>query len=383
MKVFIVTPIPSPYRIPLFNKLATECRKRKWSLKVVFLNPGYRRRKWTVDSSIFEFDHVMLDNVNISRGESYFSPAFTLPRALLRERPDRVIVGGFSTAALWVYLYSMLYSVPFCIWSGETDAEEMLRAGRNLRRLFRKVLIRRASVFIAYGSMAKMYLEGMGVHSGKISIGANTVDTAFMRQETERLRPGRKVWLDEHRLPALNLLFVGYLEERKGVRQVLEAFQYVRNALPAGSVALHIVGSGTQEPTLKSLVEQKGIQGVHFWGYRQQWELPQFFSIADLLVFSSLNELYGLVPIEAMAAGVPVLSSKYAGSTVDLIQHGKNGFVIDPLDLEGMAETVIQLLKDESLRKSMSEKASETIAASFSIGKSAEGFIEAIVRMGD
>ncbi len=379
MKIILVTSIPSPYRIPLFRRLSDRCHERGWHLKVLFLSRGYSRRQWKVDDRQFQFDHGILHEASIMIGEAFFSMAWKLPIRLHRERPDVVIVAGFGPATLWVALMAFILGTPFIVWSGETIQEEAIRKKfRSLRRVFRRFIARRADAFIAYGSVAKAYLENLGLPTAKIFVATNTVDTETIQTETTRKRATGRNPFGDQAGSRFNILFVGYLEKRKGVHLILEALDQLRGFLPEERFAFHIVGGGREDVTLKNIVALRNLGNVLFWGHHQNDALPAYYAFGDVLIFSSLNELYGLVPIEAMAAGLPVLCSKYAGCTPDLIVSGVNGIIIDPRDPLSVAQELYDLLSNDARRLAMSRAAQETALRRFSIDVSTTGFLEAL-----
>lgn len=379
MKIILVTSIPSPYRIPLFRRLSGRCHERGWHLKVLFLSRGYSRRQWIVDDRRFQFDHDILHEASIMIGEAFFSMAWKLPIRLHHEGPDIVIVAGFGPATLWVGLMAFLLGTPFVVWSGETIQEETIRKKfRGLRRVFRRFIARRADAFVAYGSVAKAYLENLGLPAARIFIATNTVDTEAIQAETTRKKATIKSPFEARIRNRFNILFVGYLEKRKGVHLVLEAIDQLRRLLPEEQFAFHIVGSGREDATLKDIVVRRDLSNVLFWGHHQNDALPDFYAFSDVLIFSSIHELYGLVPIEAMAAGLPVLCSKYAGCAPDLIVSGVNGIIIDPFDPHAVAHELHHLWSDNARRLAISKAAQETALRRFTIDVSAAGFLEAL-----
>jgi glycosyltransferase involved in cell wall biosynthesis len=376
MRIFIVTNMPSPYRVPLFNRMHEEFVKLGWHLKVIFLTRSYERRKWVVNENEFKFDYTYLHGIEFVEGEAFFSLGLSLPKMFFDEQPDLVIAAGFSPAALWSHFYCLLFQKKFIIWSGETIAEAGRRIGlRFMRQWVRSILLSHAHAFVAYGVDAKKYLLSMKIPESKIFIGINTVDTESLRNATNNLRPLRVQYLSQHHLPDLNILFVGYLEKRKGVHLMLEAVKMIQETDRSLEFATHIVGSGTQENELKSFVERNTLAQVHFWGFRQKEELPQFFAISTLLIFPSTDELYGLVPIESMAAGVPVMCSVHAGCSLDLIEDGVNGILIDPYDVNALSQKLIYCLKNASDLATLITNGLSVISERFQISNSVQGFI--------
>ncbi|KAB2878365.1 glycosyltransferase family 4 protein [bacterium] len=379
MKIVIITNIPSPYRIPLFNRMNEEFKSRNWALHVIFLTKSYRRRKWQINEQEFHFDFEYLRDWNLAYKEGFTSLALSLLPSLYYNRPNIIIVGGFSLATLWTLLYAKLFHIPYIIWSGETIAEDKIRSRfRSLRNILRHVQIQYAAAFVAYGTEAAKYLQRWRIKPKTIFIGTNTVDTEFIRERVRELRTRKREYIAKRKLPDLNILFVGYLENRKGVHFILEAVKAIQSDSSSPVFGTHIVGSGPEEINLKRWAEHNDLHHIYFWGFKQKEELPEFLALADLLLFTSTQELYGLVPIESMAAGVPTLCSKYAGCTIDLIEDRINGLIIDPNDVDDLKQKIIYCLKKPEFMAILAENGMNTVTQKFSIRSSVLGFEKAV-----
>src|SRR6185503_2700240 len=117
-RVLVVTNIPNPYRIPLFNEIRNQLDEKGIALKVVFASEGYERRKFALDFSEMKFDYEFLNSPKISFGNSE-KTVFTyrgLNRVIRKFEPDRIIVAGFSVATLKIYLRSIFRKTDFIIW---------------------------------------------------------------------------------------------------------------------------------------------------------------------------------------------------------------------------------------------------------------------------
>ena len=380
MRIVIITNMPSPYRVPLFNALNTECRAKGWILKIIFITRSYTRRHWDVIENDFEFDYVYLRDRKFVFGEALFSFSFSLFQRLMLESPDIIITGGFSVSTLWANLYGRLFKKPYIVWTGETIDENKLRKKfRPIRSMVRSFLMRQAHGFVVYGSAAKKYLVTSRVPEFKIFVARNTVDTEFYMKESARVRLRRNDYINNHKLPAgLNILYIGQLEKRKGVDLMLNAIRRLQEKKSALNFATHIIGSGSCENELQSLVSEARIRNVYFWGFKQKMEIAEFLGVSDLLVFPSMSELYGLVPIEAMACGVPVICSSRAGVTEDLITDGANGLLVDPANEVDLCSRIEQLIENKDLRLRLGTAAGKTIMENFLIKHSIKGFIDAI-----
>lgn len=155
------------------------------------------------------------------------------------------------------------------------------------------------------------------------------------------------------------VLFVGRLAEKKGVTYLIEAMKKVDDAV------LVIVGKGDLEESLKQQAKALGDK-VRFLGPKTHDELPEIYASADVFVAPSITagdgdkEGFGLVILEAMASGVPVVASR-SGGIVDMIKDECNGLLCDEKDVERLSVNISRVLKDEELSAKLKEQAMETV----------------------
>lgn len=122
-----------------------------------------------------------------------------------------------------------------------------------------------------------------------------------------------------------SILFVGRLASRKGVSRAIESIATLRD----DAVELLIAGTGRHEDRLKQLAQDCGVdENVKFLGFVPDDKLPVLYSAADVFVFPSRYEGFGLVVLEAMACGTPVVGTP-VGGVPDIVEDGKTGFVVD------------------------------------------------------
>jgi glycosyltransferase involved in cell wall biosynthesis len=109
-------------------------------------------------------------------------------------------------------------------------------------------------------------------------------------------------------------------------------------------VFLLIVGDGPERAEHEAAVRTHGWTRVRFLGFQQAKDVVKMLALADVFVFHTLRDPFGAVLSEAMAAGVPAVSSVYAAATRDLIDDGVTGFRIDPKDAQSAADTIVRVL---------------------------------------
>ncbi|CAN5570784.1 hypothetical protein BH11BAC2_BH11BAC2_07300 [soil metagenome] len=372
-KVILITNIPNPYRVPLFNELSSQLQEKGMTLKVIFASSGYERRYFKLDPTDFKFDYQILEggiHTSSSNIEKTYFLYQGINKLLNQEKPWRIIVAGFSPATVRVFFRKLFHRTPYIIWSGSIEKEN--RNSGVLRKLQRKILAQNAAGFIAYGSLAKKYLMNAGIPEDKISIGINTVDTSFFSTTTDLERKNRP------KNTALTIFtYLGYLVPRKNVLCLLEAIQLLSQKRK--DFRLDIIGDGDSKSSLENFVLQNNLQDqVNFLGFKQKDELPQYFAQSTALLFQTDFDIWGLVLNEAMAAGLPCIASIHAGASYDLIRENENGFVMDFSHIHEVAEKMNWIIDHPQEMKRMGEKAASYIEAHASLKISAAGFIKAL-----
>ncbi len=158
------------------------------------------------------------------------------------------------------------------------------------------------------------------------------------------------------------LLFVGRIEPLKAVDDILRAINIIRRKRPQlfDELRILVVGGGAQEiQKLRRLGHQLGLntkKTLQFLGPRPQTELPKFYAAADAVVMPSDYESFGMVVLEAMASGRPVIATQ-VGGLAHLVLDGQTGYHIPTRDSAALAKRIIDLLKDSNTATWMGEQA--------------------------
>jgi glycosyltransferase involved in cell wall biosynthesis len=150
---------------------------------------------------------------------------------------------------------------------------------------------------------------------------------------------------------------VGRLWFGKGLGDLLSAYKSVRES--RDDVSLLIVGDGVDEDRLR--LQAGKLDGVVFAGFVQPRDLPSFYALADVFVFPTLGDPNGLVVEEALAAGLPVISTEAAGDIHSRVAEANVGFVVPVSDVNELADRM-KVLIDPSVRLPMSEIASQSVS---------------------
>jgi 1,2-diacylglycerol 3-alpha-glucosyltransferase len=154
------------------------------------------------------------------------------------------------------------------------------------------------------------------------------------------------------------LLYVGRLDREKRIDTILRALPEI---LRVTSVHLVIAGIGKERQRLEELTEKLGMQNaVTFTGFVPDKDLQNIYRIADLFVIAGIAELQSIVTMEAMASGLPVVAVNVL-ALPELVHDGENGYLFSDGDSQMIAEKVIAILSNQTMREQMSRKSLEII----------------------
>jgi glycosyltransferase involved in cell wall biosynthesis len=317
----------------------------------------------------FEYEVLSSRKINLVDPEKSIFSYKGLLTTVRKENPSLTIASGFSFATMKLWMRSWFCSTPYLIWSGH-----ILAKGRHesfFRRLQRKLLIKRAVGFIAYGTKAREYLVSLGIEPEKIVIGINTVDTEYFKNETEKIRVYQRNNKRKY------LLYIGYIVKRKRIDLLFHVIKILSKK--RNDFILKLVGDGPEMRQLKILARELDIiDFISFEGFRHKKEIPRYLKQSDCFLFPTGFDIWGLVLVEVMAAGLPCISSINAGSTYDLIEDGINGFAMDFSKATDVAEKIDWILNNPEISDQIGRNASLFIAENVNLEKSARGFIQAI-----
>ena len=183
------------------------------------------------------------------------------------------------------------------------------------------------------GGLTRHTLPGL-----QYTVVPNGVDLARFRPPGSERRTGRR---------AIRCLAVARLIERKGLGDLIRAFA----RLERGRFELEIVGGGPDEGVLRELTRRYGLeQEVRFLGVLDRAAVAQRYREADLFTLPSSAEAFGNVFAEALASGLPIVATN-VGGIPELVEHGTNGLLVAPGDLERLAGAIRYLADDPELRR--------------------------------
>jgi glycosyltransferase involved in cell wall biosynthesis len=340
-KVIILHNIISPIRVFLFNKLNKYYRNKEIEFKVFFLSVSDKNRNWKTDYKM-NFDYEILDNFAIRIAGKDLNTFFINPKVknvLQKENPDKIISFGWNNWASYVASsWCKKNRKEFILWSGSTKYEKSWR--RTLFHPLVKYILKKTDNFIAYGTRAKEYLISLGINPKKIQIIYNTVDIDYFREKSKNFSEEKKAKFKKKLgiKTKKTILFSGRLIAMKGIFEMIEGFKMFQEQ--DHDTSLLIMGTGPDEQELRGLISKEKIKKIIFTGFIQYEKLYKYYSISDVLLFPSQQDVWGLVLNEAMACGLPVITTHETGASVDLVEEDKNGYVIPSDNFQAIAGSI-------------------------------------------
>ena len=261
--------------------------------------------------------HLLREKVDLVHGPAYALPWIT---------PTRSVV---TIHDLSFFLYPHLFNT----------------ANRLYLRMITRLSVQRADAIIAVSQHTRRdFMRLFGQPADRITVIPNGISRQFRPLPAADVQAFRR----NQQLPAHFILCLSTIEPRKNLGTLIRAYARLKNKpwpLIIGG------GQGWKYQHIFALVEQLGLQKhVHFPGYLPQDQLPYWYNAADLFVYPSLYEGFGLPPLEAMACGTPVIASN-AASLPEVV--GSAGRLVPPTDVEALAEAMDLVLRDATLRQEM------------------------------
>lgn len=384
-RLAVITPHVIQYQAPLYRALAA---RPEISLHVYFCSrwgieqyrdPGFGKN-FSWDRPLLEgYPHSFLRNVGWRSGPSTF---FSLvnPAALgivLSRRHDAVLVNGWSLATNWIaWAGSWLSGKPLLMRGESNGLQEPAGLKGSVKRAAVKTFLARSKGLLAIGARNAEFYRSCGVSSKRIFLTPYAVDNSFFLGQALH-HTGQKVALRKSvgipsDLPVI--LFSGKFQEKKRPLDLLRAFRIVREQTPA---ALVFVGDGALRAELERFIEENQLKNVYLMGFRNQTEIAQFYALSDIFVLPSDFEPWGLVVNEAMCFGLPIVASDQVGAAADLVQEGVNGYIFPVGDVDALAQRLVRLIQDTTLRQHMGE-ASERAISEWGLEHTVQGILAAL-----
>ena len=212
--------------------------------------------------------------------------------------------------------------------------------------LIEKITLKLPDLIIANSEKIKDDLTSVGVDTNKIKVSPNGIDYQWISEISPKNEE-------------LDILYAGRLIEHKNVDVLIKAINIVKKEIP--DIKCGVIGDGPERERLERLSKDLGLENnVKFFGFLEKSEdVLAYMKSSKVFILPSTREGSPVTAVEANACGLPVITVDHPNNgTVSLIKEGENGFICE-LNEESMAEKIVLLLADESLRSQMSKRSVE------------------------
>lgn len=347
LRLGVVTPIPTPYRDPFWNVLSGTPGV---DLTVYYCAAGKPDRPWKATWKN-EFTAEVLPGRNLLSWRGADQSCYWNPGILGRLRQgrfDALLISGYNH-------FTLLVTILWAVWTRTPYflmCESHLRSARSgwvkrLKRPFVEWVIRHAAGCVPTGQLAADYVAHYGAAPDRLLFCPNIPDVGLIESEMIRLRAGAESPVPESLRGRPLILFVGRLIPKKRAELLIRAFHSIQGENNAGLV---IIGDGPLRPALEALVRDlQLVDRVHFAGFVQPEQVWSWYARAHVFVLPS-SETWGVVVIEALAAGLQLIVSDEVGCHPDVVVDGALGEVVPARDERALVEALRRQLHASTAR---------------------------------
>lgn len=331
-RVLFVTNYAAPYRVHFFDALG-----KTMDVTVLFSDPveevTHRSKDW-FEKGKGGFTAVQLKKrVASLKGENLCLDVLQW----LKKPYDAIVISGYaSPTAMLAMAYLKLRRIPFYM---EVDGG-LIRQDSRLKYLIKKTLVTLADRWISTGEQTTRFLVHYGAKAEKISEypfsslhERDILQTVPTTGEKQQLR--RELGIGEEKV----VLSIGQFIHRKGYDVLLRSAA----DLEPGTGIYIIGGEPTEE--YRQLCRELGLNNIHFLGFMKKDKLVQYYRASDVFVLPTREDIWGLVINEALAYGLPVITTDRCVAGLELVEDGVNGFIVPVEDHDALSRQINALLQ--------------------------------------
>jgi glycosyltransferase involved in cell wall biosynthesis len=340
MKILWLTNIPSPYRVEFFNEIGKYC-----DLTVLFERACSSERdvSWTKYQFV-TFKGVIKKGINIGADKAV---SLNTLKYLKKESYDHIVISNpLTPTGIIAIHYMRMKDIPYSIVSDGGFP----KGGKGFKEVFKKHILKGASFYFSTASVHDKYYSMYGAKSENIvrypftSLKNDDIlKKPLERAEKEKYK--KNLGMKEEKI----ILSIGQFIHRKGYDILLKASKKLGE-----NVGVYIIGGTPTEEYLKIIDELK-INNVHFEGFKTKEQLSEYFMAVDLFVLPTREDIWGLVINEAMAYGLPIVTTSKCVAGLELVRNNENGFIVPVNDSGALKESIKTILESNTLLECMAK----------------------------
>lgn len=333
-RVLFITNYASPYRVCFYDELA-----KQMDVTVLFSDriqdKKHRSADWFISGEGC-FRAVQLEKRVAGRNLCLDVTDW------LKQKWDAIVVCGYAYPTIVLAMaWLRLHRIPFYM---EVDGG-LIREDSGYKYWFKRLLVSRASAWISSGRYTTNYLVHYGAREDAVyqypftSLWQREIPAAVpTAEEKKQLR--QTLEMPEEKI----VLYVGRFDPKKGMDDLLQITPVLEQ-----NTGIYFVGGEPTEAHL-SFCEAHGLHNVHFVGFKKKEALEAYYRASDLLVLPTKSDVWGLVINEAMAQGLPVITTDRCVAGLELVENGVNGYIVPVDDNEALTRAVRSALEQDYRR---------------------------------
>lgn len=262
------------------------------------------------------------------------------------------MLGGYSTpTGMYLINYLKNKKIPFIL---NCDGG-LIKQDSKIRYKIKKYFISKADFYITTGKESIKYLTYYGADESNIyvypfsSIRDNSIQKKLEENEIKSIK--KKNGIKEENI----ILAIGRFIHIKGFDILLKAMKELDS-----SVGVYIIGGTPTEEYLK-IIKGNQFNNIHFIEFKEMNELEEYYKIANVFVLPTRGDVWGLVINEAMAKGLPIVTTNKCVAGLELIENGKNGFIVPVDNKEELKKAIEKIINNKKLQETMSKNNTKKI----------------------
>ncbi len=308
------------------------------------------RRKWSED---YGKDVILLGTsfpLNFSGSQSDFDINFNplaIERVLEKEKFDVLHLHNFGFPSAYQIL-ERSDALNILTFHANITGSKFFKRFPVFLYLFNKIVQWKIDGIIG---VAPLNIKVFKNYKGPKAVIPNAIDLEEFKPQGSKI----KKFLDPEQGQRINILFLGRIEERKGLIYLLKAFKILTQR-GQKNLRLIVVGEGPLKDECQNWIKKNKLKNIVFEGKVNEKNVPSYYRTSDIYCSPAIfGESFGIVLVEAMACGIPVVAFANEGYK-EVLKKGKgNRFLVEPKDYKTLAKKLEILVKDKGLRKEMGE----------------------------
>lgn len=335
MNILILTTIPAPYRVELFNELG-----KYYNLTVCFeqYHDDTRNENWYVINN-YNFKAVFLKDT-----KKKISIKFDFNRYFKDENYSCILFFEYSTlTASYFILKSIIERKLFIL-----NCDGSLLDNESLhKKIIKSIFVKNANGYITGGIYGKYYFEKYGANTNLI----HTINFTSLYQEdiinTQISKIDKIKLREKYNITGEKVaIAVGRFIHSKNFERLIKIWANIDK-----NHTLLLIGEGKYEEKYLNMIKKLNINNIRVLPFLKKEKLLDYYKLSDILIHPTLSDVWGLVINEAMACGLPVITTDKCVAGMELIESGKNGYVVDAYNDEEMYNRIQLLFNDDQLRE--------------------------------